>query len=161
MARHEVDREDLMAEATALRQRAELVLEGHCEAIVAGFRADGHWSLYFGDDPVYHFDAAGCLRRAFVAGDLYRSQGQTLARLNRLRTDQAVELVRRDLEPGEVEQFLSRMTDLLTELKIALERGSALIVRQVSEGDDFVSKLFVEIGKALHQKKLSPALTKR
>ncbi len=161
MARHEAGREDLMAEATALRQRAELVLEGRSEAIVAGFRPDGHWSLYFGKDPAYHFDAAGCLRRAFVGGDLYRSQGHTLARLNRSRTDLAVELARRDLEPGELEQFLSRMTDLLAELKMALERGSASVVRQIPEGDDFVSKLIVEIDQALQQKKLSRALTKR
>src|SRR5580765_5795621 len=107
MARREADREDLMAEASALRQRAELVLDGYAEPIVAGVRANGHLSVYFGDDPVYQFDAAGNLRRAFVGGDLYRTQGHTLARLNRTRTDLAVELGRRDLDPAELERFLS------------------------------------------------------
>lgn len=160
MARREVDREDLMAEATALRQRAELVLEGHPEPIVAGVRANGHVSLYFGGDPVYQFDAAGNLRRAFVGGDLYRSQGHTLARLNRTRTDLAIELGRRELNHVELQHFLSHMAGLLNELKTALERGTASIVRQVPEDDDFDSRLIVEIDKAL-QKKLSSALTKR
>ena len=160
MARHESDREDLMADATALRQRAEFVLEGQSESIVAGFRNGGNWSLYFGADPVYHFDAAGALRRAFVGGDLYRSQGNTLARLNRSRTDLAVELARGDLEPVELELFLSHMADLLAKLRTALERGAATIVRQVPESDDFEARLIVEIDKAL-EKKLSKSLTKR
>ncbi|MEZ6044739.1 MAG: hypothetical protein R3C11_03990 [Planctomycetaceae bacterium] len=41
--------------------------------------------LYLGPDPVYHFDAAGRLKRAYVEGLLYRTQESTLARLERLR----------------------------------------------------------------------------
>jgi hypothetical protein len=160
MARREADREDLMAEATALRQRVELALEGHAQTIVAGVRENGNWSLYFGADPVYHYDGTGRLRRAFVAGDLYRSLGNTLARLKRTRTDQAVELDRRDLDAAELESFLSEMSQLLAELKTALESGSAKILRQVPESDDFTSKLIVEVDMAL-QKKLSSAITKR
>jgi hypothetical protein len=160
MARRESDREDLMATATALQQRMELSLEGHGESIVAGVRANGHWSIYFGADPVYHFDAAGSLRRAFVGGDLYRSQGHTLARLNRTRTDLNVELARRDLEPAELERFLSHMAALLREVKTAFESGSYEILRQIPQGDDFVSNLIIGIDKAL-EKRLSRALTKR
>src|SRR5713226_9555672 len=109
MARYESDREDLMAEATALRERVELEVPGEAEHFVAGFRDDGRWSIYFGADPVYHFDANGGLRRAFVAGDLYRSQARTLARLIRTRTQSEVQLVRHDLDPDELEQFLSDM----------------------------------------------------
>ncbi len=76
-------RDDLMAEATALRERIEYSVAGQAEPVVAGFRTSGQWSLYFGSDPVYHFSANGALRRAFLGNDLYRSQGQTLARLTR------------------------------------------------------------------------------
>src|SRR5262245_3342321 len=106
MSRHESDREDLMAEATALRERIALQLGGETEHVVLGFRDNGGWSLYFGSDPVFHFDAAGGLRRAFVDGELYRSQGTTLARLTRTRTDREVQLVRHDLSQGELEEFL-------------------------------------------------------
>ena len=160
MARHEFDREDLMTEATALRQRIELVLDGECEPIVAGVRSNGDVSIYFGADPVYHFDNVGGLRRAFVGGLLYRSQGDTLARLSRTRTPQAVELTRHDLEPTELEQFLSGMEARLGDLQAALVRGAVRITRQVPENEDLIARLIVEIEKG-RQKKLSRALTKR
>ncbi|MBI3862735.1 MAG: hypothetical protein HY290_12665 [Planctomycetia bacterium] len=160
MARREADREDLMAEATALRERAELVVEGCPEPIVAGFRDGGNWSVYFGADPVYHFDPSGALRRAFAGGHMYRSQGQTLARLNRSRTDTAVDLVRHDLEPGELAEFLSTMELRLADLKSALDRGTAVIVRRVPENFDVEARLIIEIEKSL-QKQLSNSIKKR
>src|SRR5438045_2175540 len=105
MARHEADREDLMAEAIALRERVELALPGEAEHTIAGFRDNGRFSLYFGTDPVFHLDADGALRRAFVGGDLYRSQAHTLARLTRQRTGGAVNLVRHDLDASQLEMF--------------------------------------------------------
>jgi hypothetical protein len=74
MSRNESDREDLMAEATALRRRVQLQVPGEALSIIAGFRDEGRVSIYFGPDPVYHFDEQGRLRRAFVAGRLYRTQ---------------------------------------------------------------------------------------
>src|SRR4029077_15594660 len=102
MARHEAEREDLMGEAKALRERVEYSIDGQPEAIVAGFRPTGQWSLYFGSDPVYHFAADGALRRAFCGDELYRTQGTTLARLSRVRTAEEVQLVRHDLSPVEL-----------------------------------------------------------
>ena len=84
MARQEVDREDLIAEAVALRRRIELALPGCDNPVVAGYRSTGALSLYFGADPVYQFDERGRLRRAFVGGHLYRTQGTTLAELTRV-----------------------------------------------------------------------------
>src|SRR5262245_19900425 len=106
MSRHEADREDLMAEATALARRVKLSVPGEVERVVAGFRATGRLSIYFGGEPVYHFDAEGRLRRAFVNGLLYRTQGTTLARLRRERSAEVTELRRRDLSPTELRQFL-------------------------------------------------------
>ena len=98
MARQESDRDDLMGEATALVRRAEWKPLSGVEAVVTGFRRDGSMSLYFGADPVYHFDETGRLKRAFLAGRLYRTQGTTLAELTRRREKTETHLIRRDLE---------------------------------------------------------------
>jgi hypothetical protein len=148
MARHETEREDLMAEATAFRERIEYSVAGEAEPIMAGFRESGRWSLYFGSDPVYHFSADGALRRAFVEGDLFRSQGMTLARLTRVRTGDEVQLVRHDLTAAELEQFTSRMKEHLASLKAAIEAGSAQITRQIPDEAEIEAKLLEAMAAA-------------
>lgn len=117
MARNESDREDLMREATALTRRVELILTDIAEPIVVGFRDSTGWaSFYFGQDPVYTFDAEGRLRRAYVDGFLYRTQGTTLARLFRERTLEATHLLRHDLTADELQTFLDTMKQRLQRL---------------------------------------------
>lgn len=121
MAREESDREDLMREAVALNRRMEIGVVGSVEPIVLGFRDSTGWfSIYFGQDPVYTWDAAGQLRRAYEGGCLFRTQGATLARLERMRSENAVELVRHDLDAAECERFLQRMQARLAELSDVL-----------------------------------------
>jgi hypothetical protein len=160
MARHEADREDLMAEATALRERIELDLPGEAEYVVAGFRDNGCCSIYFGADPVYHFDAEGGVRRAFAAGDLYRSQGKTLARLTRTRTGSEVHLVRHDLDVAELEAFLSGMRGRLERLQSALEIDSAKVVQQVPQKED-LRPLLLAVLSVARLGRLSPTIRKR
>ena len=81
MARNESDREDLMREAVALVRRVECETGNENDSVISGFRKCGSLSLYFGPDPVYHFDDSARLRRAFGEGFLYRTQGTTLARI--------------------------------------------------------------------------------
>ena len=130
MARHEAEREDLMREATALARRVEIRVPGFAEPVVAGWRATGWLSVYFGSDPVYHFDAEGRLRRAFVVGELYRSQGETLSRLHRCRTADATLLERSDLSAGELAAFLGDAAGWLTVLRDSVSRGDAAVTRQ-------------------------------
>jgi len=160
MARHETDREDLMAEATALRQRVELELPGVADHVVAGFRDNGGCSIYFGADPVFHFEADGALRRAFVAGDLYRSQGKTLARLTRTRADREVHLVRHDLDPAELAGFLAALRARVERLYGALADESARVVQQVPAQTDFRPRL-VEVLSVARLLRLSEAIWKR
>jgi hypothetical protein len=160
MARHEADREDLMAEATALRERIELELPGETEHLVAGFRDEGRFSLYFGSDPVFHFDADGALRRAFVAGDLYRSQSPTLARLRRMRAGSAVNLIRHDLDARELEAFLAAMRDRLDRLQTALDSGAVRVITQVPSGVEMLPRLIAAVDAA-RQGRLSVAIKKR
>jgi len=160
MARHEADREDLMAEATALRQRVELELPGAAEHVFAGFRDNGGCSIYFDADPVYHFDADGGLRRAFVAGNLYRSQGKTVARLSRTRTGHEVHLVRRDLDAVELATFLAAMRGHLARLHSALADDSVRIVQQVPAAADLRPRL-IAVLSAAQQGRLSDSIRKR
>lgn len=134
MARIETDREDLMREATALRQRAEWEVPTEPEPVVTGFKSDGSLSVYLGQDPVYQFAPSGQLRRAFVSGFLYRTQGDTLARIHRERTDTESTLVRHDLTAAELEDFRSSMRERLNHLHERLRDSSARVVRQVPDG---------------------------
>ena len=60
MARHAQRRENLLRDARALTPRVllQLTVLGKSVEVFAGFRGDS-LSLYFGEDPVYHFNAAG------------------------------------------------------------------------------------------------------
>lgn len=123
MARDEADREDLLAEATALVERIELDVPGEAEAVVVGFRRDGAASFFFGADPVYQFNAARELRRAFVDGLLYKAVSGHLAELRRERSAGATVLWRRDLDGAEQGEFLARAAARLDGLRAALEIG--------------------------------------
>jgi hypothetical protein len=136
MARDESDREDLMREAVALKRRMEIETNATAtppgdgdvatgasktEPIVLGFRdATGWFSIYFGQDPVYTWDDEGRLRRAYEQGCLFRTQGTTLARLERRRGSSFVELVRHDLDAAECAGFVARMHVLLRGLHDSL-----------------------------------------
>lgn len=122
MAREEQDREDLLREATALAVRAELAIEGEQEPVVVGFRGDAA-SIFFGADPVYHFNAQAALRRAFSQGELFKAERGRLIRLRRRRTPQQVELLSRELSGEETQAFLSDMSARVQRLRSALEQG--------------------------------------
>ena len=131
MSREEADREDLMDEAIALIHRLEIAIPGQSDPIVAGRRATGAWSFYFGSEPVYQFDADGRLRRAFIDGHLYRTQGNTAARLTRVRSDAETTLLRHDLSPAELQAMLKRCHEDLLSLRTALWEDRFEITRYV------------------------------
>lgn len=141
MAREESDREDLLEEATALVERVELAAEGLPAPLVIGFRANGAASLFFGADPVYHFDAQGRVRRAYVEGLLYKADRGRLASLRRQRAADGVTLWRHDLTADEQAAFLGRLADLLAALQDAILRGAAATLRQVPPGEDLQRKV--------------------
>ncbi|KAA0139838.1 hypothetical protein FYZ48_07865 [Gimesia chilikensis] len=120
MALHEQDREDLMREAIALYPRAEFQVPQEAEPVFWGQKRSGQFSFYFGGDPVYQFDQQGHLRRAYLNGHLYRTQGNTLARLTKVRTADASTLKRYDLTQAELEEVLHRMADRFTRLQTEL-----------------------------------------
>ena len=149
MARHESDREDLIREATALKRRIECRLPGDGETLVGGFRSNGWLSIYFSSDPVFHLDAGGRLRRAFVGGILYRTQGNTLARLTRVRGESVTELQRDDLNPIELSEFLTAMRTRLMRFIEAFDGRNVEVIRRVPDDDEILPDLVAAIQQIL------------
>ena len=86
------------------------------EPIVAGFRADGALSIFFGADPVYQFNAAGELRRAYCDGLLFKAVQGRLVSLAASDSEHEVQLVRHDLDRCRADEFLAAMSSRLREL---------------------------------------------
>ena len=141
MARRESEREDLLREATALVERAELSIEGMDEPIVVGFRPDGAASFFFGAEPVYQFNAAGELRRAYVDGLLYKAEGGKLVSLSRQRTDREVALVRAALDTRMTEELLEAMRQRLQGLQASLRDGMYSVVGQIPADAEIPAKI--------------------
>lgn len=161
MAQTESDREDLMREAVALVRRAELSYPGRPSdgPVTLGFRRDGSLAIYFGADPVYQFDQKYRLRRAYVAGHLYRSQGQTLARLTRERSPKETVLVRLDLDAEELEAFLKAARNQLTELQEAMRLKCIEVRAHVPTNTNCVEEVEEFVAEVLRQEMpLAPAI---
>lgn len=131
MSQHEQDREDLLREATALVERVELQLPGYAEPIVIGFRRNGAASVYLGGDPVFQFNAAGELRRAFLDGQLIKAERGHLVWLERKRSADEVTLLRRQVSIAEQARFLELISQHLNTLQSCLAGGSYTVLREV------------------------------
>ena len=149
MARIESDREDLLREAVALTRRVEFSIPGPTENIVAGFRDNGCFSVYFGASLMCQFNESNSLRRAFAEGKLYRTQGTTLAELVRSRSAKGTVLQRRDLGADELNQLLVRFRTNLEQLAAAVSRGTVQIAGQVPEGEDVLGDVATQVAKIL------------
>jgi hypothetical protein len=141
LARQEQHREDLLAEATALVERVELELPGQPEHVVAGFRREGAASIYFGEEPAYHFNTLGELRRAYDCGRLYKSEAGKLVSLDRQRGGGQVTLLRHDLDRAASELLLTELIDRLRALLDALHTASFYMVGQQPVAADVVGRL--------------------
>lgn len=135
MARVEADREDLLKEAVALVRRVELQAPSDEDSIIVGFRNTGWLSIYFGPDRMYQFDEAGRLRRAYIDGLLYRTQGTALAQLQRQRSDTETTLIRRDLSESALSDFRATAFGKITWFLEQLSKGTVTILRQIPSDD--------------------------
>lgn len=140
VAREIHEREDLLRDATALSPRIQLRLlrEDTPLEVFAGFRKEGAVSIYFGDDPVYHFNTRQELRRAFVDDRLFKAEQGRLVAWTPDRNDQRTDMHRHDLTFEEEQHFLQTMHATLTWLRKELDKQSCDIVGQVPvDGDAF------------------------
>jgi len=175
MARIESDKEDLMAEASALAERAEFQMsatDSEIEAsaddsptviVTVGFRRNDHFSLYFDQDPFYQFDTNGMLRRAYEGGFLYRSQGTTLTQLHRQRTEESTVLRRVDLPQQELEDFRQRMRTMLSHFLKHMQTGQLNRLRFESPRGDIETRTATALTLVLNRDDhfLSTAIRKR
>jgi hypothetical protein len=161
MARTEADREDLFAELRTFPLRVEWQrLEG--EAVVTGGRrGDGTVAIYFGGDPVYRFDGAGRLRRAFVDGALYRTQGTTLARLVREQTPTETLLKRCDLTPQELAAWLAEMSRRIDAFVREARLGKYQVRRCVPSQPEAASAILEALESAVATPRLAPPIPTR
>lgn len=132
MAREEAPREDLLAEAVALSPRVELLV-GDGPTCVVGLRPAGGGSCYFGDDPVFHFNRQGELRRAFVDGKLLVARAGRLTALTRSRTPQETALLSSELTAPQTADLLAQCQTRLQALRAALAAGTARVTRAVPD----------------------------
>jgi hypothetical protein len=163
VARVETDREDLFAEAVTLVRRVEGCLPTFPIAVLVGAKSNGDVSFYFGPDRVYHCDASGRFRRAFVEGLLYRSQGNSIGRLRRDRTETETALLRNDLTVDELDEFRSAMHEHLRSLQMAITSGVFAVLRREPVDDvDFEVRIAAIIETILSASPwLAPALVVR
>lgn len=143
MSRDESDREDLLRQATALVERIELALAGANadQHIVVGFRPGGAASFFFGPDPLYQFNAAGELRRAFCDGNLIKASHGRLTLLRRERLATEVYLLSRELSDAELGSFIENVCTRLRSLAAELDGGRYTIIGQVPADADVAGRV--------------------
>lgn len=141
MAREESDREDLLREAVALVERVELRVADGPENVTAGYRDNGSLSLFFGPDPVWQFNAAGELRRGYLAGKLLKADGGRLVEMTRERTAESTRLLSRPLTTDEQNAVLRDALRRIGELHAALVAGTWELVGQVPKERDVAARL--------------------
>lgn len=141
MAREEHDREDMLAEARNLVERASLRIPGNDEEVFVGFRRTGGPSFYFGPERAYQFTSVGALRRAFVDGLLYKAETGRVVSLRRQRGVQSIELLRHALSEAEQQAFLDEARWHLNALRDALAVGNVKVAGCVPEGADVVERI--------------------
>lgn len=160
MARNESDRDDLWAEAVALTSRVELAVADWPEAVVAGYRNNGWCSFYVGQNLMVQFTSDGGLRRAYVDGELYRTQGTTLAKLRRERSERETSLLRHDLSEAELAAFRTRVHTVVRDLRMMLETGHFAIQREVTtSGEKLTDRVAATLAGVLAAERfLAPAI---
>jgi hypothetical protein len=131
MARLELDREDLMREATALVRRIEIQLPDERDATVVGVRRGGDVSIYVSADFIFQFNREGKLRRGFWNGRLLKAEDGRLIQLERVRTAAEVQLVRHVLSDAESSQYLQLADNRVNQIFQEVNAKRLAIVKQV------------------------------
>lgn len=138
-----------MRDARALVQRAEIAWAPDVPHLVLGRHPRGAASFYFGEDPVYHLNSSGRLRRAYVDGRLYKAEGGSLIEMQRVRTPQQVELRSRRLTPAETEQFLATAGQRLADVVASVKQKAYQLIAEVPADENVVENLIAWVTTVL------------
>lgn len=142
MAREEHPREELLREATGLKQRVEFRLPNDPTCYVAGFRAGGSFSLYCDEEPVFQFNTQGELRRGFWQGCLLKAEARKLVRLRRARptADESL-LLSSDLTASETAAYLEECSSRIDTIQSLNELGQIQVTGEVPEGSQVLQRV--------------------
>jgi hypothetical protein len=142
MARETHEREDLLRDAVALVPRVMLRvrMRGRSVDVFAGYRGES-LSLYFDDDPVYHFNGLGELRRAYVDGRLIKAERGQLVSLVRKRTESETVLERHAEGEEADSRLVAELSAILCDLAAEVGDNRMEIVGQIPDDGDGVQRL--------------------
>ncbi len=142
MTLDEEERENLLDNATAFADRVLIDIAEEndpcfVDPVFVGLRPNGATSVYFGQDPVYHFNSVGQLRRAFVDGRLFKAEDGKLVALERHRSGERTqqirsELLRTDFTTDQTGQFLLQLADRMQRLRNRLLSGDFTLLGEVT-----------------------------
>ena len=143
MSRRVEARENLLRDATALSPRAQLRVptEDQSWEVFVGFRKYQALSIYFGEDPVFHFNSSGQLRRAFVDDRLMKAEQGRLIELRSERSDSSVVLQRHELDDNQQRHFCDQLAQRLRVLTEAISKGLLRVESQIPEDANVVELL--------------------
>jgi hypothetical protein len=129
LAKQEVDREDILREATALVNRVELKVSGRAggDHIVFGFRKCGSLAVYFGTEPVYQFNANQALRRAYHQGCLLKAVDCLLVSMRRERQDGTLQLLSTSWDAEKTREFVGQVRQDMSQLAEAIAAGEVQV----------------------------------
>ncbi|GIW90528.1 MAG: hypothetical protein KatS3mg109_0960 [Pirellulaceae bacterium] len=119
-----------MREAVALVERLCLGAATG-EEIVIGFRRDGSASIYVNQDPAWHFNRFGQLRRAYESGQLIKAERGRLFRMVRRREPHQVVLASTPMTEEEQAQWVAAVTTQIQRLEQRWHDGELVVVEQI------------------------------
>ena len=142
MAREIQQREDLLRDAVALVPRIllRMAIDGKPCEVFAGFRGDS-LSLYFDGDPVYHFNADGELRRAFVDDRLIKAERRRLVFMKRRQGVDETALERQLPDDVAEQALLTAMHRRLEQLRAAIAKGQYEVAGEAPSNGEALPRL--------------------
>ncbi len=143
MAKQEVDREDILREATALVNRVEVKFSGRVggDHIVFGFRECGSLAIYFGAEPVYQFNVNQALRRAYHQGCLLKAVDGRLVSMRRERQDRKLQLISTSWDDEKTREFIGQVCRDMSQLVEAIETGEAQVIGFVAAAQQTTAEI--------------------
>ena len=144
--------EDLLADATALVERAQLELPTINNPFIFGFRTNGALSLFFEDVAVYHFNQRDELRRIFLCGKRYKAEEGQLLSVDRIPQTRGVRLQSAALNPEQTDKLLCGMNQRLDVLDSLFDAGRYQIIEKIPKHVDIIARLHIRIPELLQNR---------